>query len=73
VRVIETRKRVLGEEHPSTLTSMNNLAFTFKGQGRDDDALKLITECLSLLKGVLGDSHPNTVACSETVKSWTTN
>jgi hypothetical protein len=30
VQVMETRKRVLGEEHPDTLTSINNLAFTFK-------------------------------------------
>ncbi|KAF2836644.1 hypothetical protein M501DRAFT_1018536 [Patellaria atrata CBS 101060] len=29
---METRKRVLGEEHPDTLTSMANLAFTFKLQ-----------------------------------------
>ncbi|KAM7188718.1 hypothetical protein V8F33_010488 [Rhypophila sp. PSN 637] len=28
VQVMETRKRVLGEDYPDTLTSMNNLAFT---------------------------------------------
>jgi hypothetical protein len=28
--VMEVRKRVLGVEHPSTLTSMNNLAFRLK-------------------------------------------
>jgi hypothetical protein len=28
VQVMETRKRVLREEHPSTLTSMANLAYT---------------------------------------------
>ena len=28
VQVIETSSRVLGEEHPDTLTSMNNLVFT---------------------------------------------
>ena len=31
---IETRKRVLGEEHFSTLSSMCNLALTNKNQGR---------------------------------------
>jgi hypothetical protein len=30
VQVMETRKRVLREEHPDTLSSMNNLAFTLK-------------------------------------------
>jgi hypothetical protein len=28
VQAMQTRKRVLGEEHPGTLTSMANLAFT---------------------------------------------
>jgi hypothetical protein len=31
---METRKRVLGVEHPDTLTSMGNLASTYKNQGR---------------------------------------
>jgi hypothetical protein len=34
VQVLETRKRVLGMEHPGTLMSMANLAFTWKSQGR---------------------------------------
>jgi hypothetical protein len=34
VVVIETRKRVLGDEHPDTLTSIANLASTFGNQGR---------------------------------------
>ncbi|MBE3045028.1 tetratricopeptide repeat protein [Candidatus Bathyarchaeota archaeon] len=29
VEVIETRKKVLGDEHPSTLTSMSKLAATY--------------------------------------------
>jgi len=40
VQVVEKRKRVLGQEHPDTLTSMNNLAWTLKSQGRDDEALE---------------------------------
>ena len=35
VQVMETTKRVLGERHPDTLTSMNNIAFTWKKQGRN--------------------------------------
>ena len=34
MRVMETRKKVLGAEHPSTLTSMANLASTYWNQGR---------------------------------------
>jgi hypothetical protein len=36
---METSKRVLGEEHPDTLTSMSNLAFTLKSQNRDEGHL----------------------------------
>ena len=31
---METSKRVLGAEHPDTLTSMANLASTYQNQGR---------------------------------------
>jgi hypothetical protein len=48
VQVMETRKRVLGAEHPSTLTSINNLAHTYMKQERKDDALALISSCANL-------------------------
>jgi hypothetical protein len=38
VRVMETRKKVLGVEHPDTLTSMANLASTYRNQGRWGEA-----------------------------------
>jgi hypothetical protein len=34
VQVMETRKRVLGQGHPSTLSSMGNLALIYRNQGR---------------------------------------
>ncbi|KAJ7825723.1 hypothetical protein B0H14DRAFT_3145159 [Mycena olivaceomarginata] len=44
VVVMEMRKRVLGEEHPDTLTSMANLASTYWNQGRwkDAEALEVV-------------------------------
>jgi hypothetical protein len=42
VQVIETSKTKLGADHPDTLTSMANLAFTWKDQGRHIDALALM-------------------------------
>ncbi|KAJ7694259.1 hypothetical protein B0H14DRAFT_2651109 [Mycena olivaceomarginata] len=38
VVVMKKRKYVLGEEHPDTLTSMANLAATYRNQGRWKDA-----------------------------------
>jgi hypothetical protein len=61
LEVIEARRRLLGNEHPQTLSSMHNLAFTLKGQGRDSDALALMEECVLTRKRVFGSEHPRTV------------
>ena len=41
VQVIETRKRALGQEHPSTLINKANLALTYRNQGRWKEAEEL--------------------------------
>jgi hypothetical protein len=41
VQVMETKKRVLGDEHPDTLTSIANLASTYRNQGRWKEAKEL--------------------------------
>ena len=70
VRVIETTKRVLGEEHPDTLTSMNNLAFTLKDQSRDAEAISLTRRCCKLGMQVLGPGYPHTEASLEALHEW---
>jgi len=45
VQVIETRKKVLEAEYPDTLTTMDNLTFTWESLGRMDNALCLMAEC----------------------------
>ena len=54
MQVMETRKRVLGLEHPDTLTSMNNLSFTWKDIGKQPEALKLMHECGQLEQAGFG-------------------
>ena len=72
VQVMETSLRVLGQEHPDTLTSMNNLAFTWRTQGRDNEAWKLMEECFLLRKLKLGADHPDTVSSLTTLHEWQT-
>jgi len=72
VQVMETRKRVLGAEHPSTLTSMNNLAFTWRGHGRDADAFKLMEECVTVRSRILGANHPDTLSSHTALLGWQT-
>ncbi len=54
------RKRVLGDDHPDTLISLNNLASLFYNKGEYDRALPLHEECLAKNKRVLGLQHPFT-------------
>jgi len=61
---------VLGEEHPDTLISMANLAYTLKDQSHDDEAIKMVTSCLELSMKVLGPSHPDTQSTLETLMTW---
>ena len=41
------RKRVLGDDHPDTLLSLNNIAILFYSKGEYDRALPLFEECRS--------------------------
>ncbi|KAG4427291.1 hypothetical protein IFR05_017226, partial [Cadophora sp. M221] len=43
---LEIKKRELGADHPSTLSSMGNLASTFRDQGRWEEAEKLELEVM---------------------------
>jgi hypothetical protein len=54
-------RRVLGEEHPSTLISMNNLAETLRALGETSGARELHEEVLSVRRRVLGEEHPSTL------------
>ena len=36
--VLEKRRRILGDEHPHTLTAKHALALTYQAQGRNADA-----------------------------------
>ena len=52
-RVLADQERVLGPDHPDTLTTRNNLAGAYYSVGRFDDAIELFER-------VLGPEHPLT-------------
>ncbi|KAF2190064.1 FabD/lysophospholipase-like protein [Zopfia rhizophila CBS 207.26] len=60
-QVMQIRKRVLGEEHLSTLTSMANLASTYRNQGRWKEAEELFVQVMETRKRVLGEEHLSTL------------
>ena len=67
---METRKKKLGVDHPSTLTSMANLAFTWKGQGRIVEATHLMSECVQRQQRILRVSHPDFISSSKVLAEW---
>jgi hypothetical protein len=70
VQVMETRKRVLTDEHPDTLTSMHNLALTLQSQARHEEALALIERCFQSRQQVLGEQHHDTQSSLNTLNIW---
>ena len=59
--VMETRKLVLGERHPSTLTSMTRLASTYSDQGLRKEAEEIQIPVMDARNQVLGQEHPHTL------------
>lgn len=57
---MKTSKKVLDKEHPFTLISMINLAFTLKSQSRNEEIISLMKRCLKLRKQILGPRHSDT-------------
>jgi hypothetical protein len=51
---MEAKNRVLGAEHPDTLTSIAKLAVTLWNQGRWDDAEELEVQVMETRKKKLG-------------------
>ena len=61
VEETERSTRVLGAEHPETLTSMANLAMTYTKQGRWTEAKELQVLVMETCKTKLGPDHPDTL------------
>jgi hypothetical protein len=70
VQVMETRKKKLGADHPSTLTSMANLAFTWKAQGQNVEAISLMRHCVQQRQEVLKASHPDLASSLTILRQW---
>jgi NTP pyrophosphatase (non-canonical NTP hydrolase) len=58
---VEISTRELGDKHPHTLASMNNLALTLQEQGELVAARTLQEKTLEIHLKVLGEEHPHTL------------
>ncbi|KAJ3573297.1 hypothetical protein NPX13_g4754 [Xylaria arbuscula] len=60
-QVLEERERVLGEQHPDTLTSLSSLAFTLRCEEKFEEAETLNRQALEGREKILGSHHPDTL------------
>jgi eukaryotic-like serine/threonine-protein kinase len=58
---LERSRREKGEDHPSTITNISNLAALFMDLGKFDEAESLAREALEKCRRVHGNEHANTL------------
>jgi len=59
-KALAIKEKVLGNEHPSTATTYNNIAFVCSCQGDYEKALEWYGKALMIFEKVLGNEHPDT-------------
>ena len=65
MEIVDMRKKLLGVNHPDTLTSMGDLASTYYRQGKLNEAEQLGLQVLDMRKKLLGAKHLNTLISME--------
>src|SRR5579859_2232845 len=61
LKAVEINTDVQGEDHPDTLTTINNLAETYWALGRTEEAARLQEQVLEKRRQILGEDHPYTL------------
>jgi hypothetical protein len=59
-QTLTDRERMLGSDHPDTLTTRNNLAIAYHAAGRTTDAIPMFERTLAGCERLLGGEHPFT-------------
>ncbi len=59
-QTLESRRRVLPDEHPDILESLNDLGLLYVKLGRHQEAEPLLLQAVEDRRLKLGDEHPNT-------------
>lgn len=67
--VLETRKRLLPEDHPDLLKAMNGLAGSYQNLGYIKEALELREKVYHSRLELLGEEHPDTLKAMHTLAS----
>jgi eukaryotic-like serine/threonine-protein kinase len=68
-QAVAIQRRVLGPEHPDTLSSLNLLASVLRREGHYAEAEKLNRQTLEIRRRVLGPEHPDTLVSMNSLAS----
>ena len=68
-QVLADRVRVLGADHPDTLTSRNNLATAYQAACRHHEAINLFKDTLEVCEEALSPDHPLTIQVRRNLKA----
>src|SRR5206468_1813174 len=68
-RVLDGREKILGKEHPDTLTSVSDIALVLRDQGKYEEAEAMNRRALDGEEKVLGKEHPDTLTSVSTLAS----
>ena len=66
-QALEIRKGSLGDRHPDTVTSLNNLAMLYYAMNRFPEAAAMMAGVVDIFEEILGPDHPNTATVR---KNW---
>ena len=61
-RMVDDAVRLLGEEHPDTLSARANLAASYLRAGRTDDAITILEKVVDDRVRLLGEEHPDVIS-----------
>lgn len=59
-REVLEKRRIFGEEHPNTISTMNNLANRLRNLGKLEEVALVQREVLEK-RSILGEEHPNNI------------
>jgi hypothetical protein len=70
VKLMEARRRLLGEEHPDTIRVTADLAYTKRALEQNDAAIDSMTRSATASSRVLGYNHPDWGSRHEQAAFW---
>ena len=69
-QVVADRERLLGPDHPDTVTARANLATSYWSAGRTAEAIALLEQVVADCERLLGPDHPDTAVVRNALQAW---